>query len=89
MTLTMLVKTFFEFAAIVLLIVGLINEKKVIAFEDKFFKALRYHIRRRLRRAASSAAKVQNTRVNNENGNVSNEAGMTVISGKKSTSRVA
>lgn len=32
------IKTIFEFAAVVLLIVGFINEKKVIAFEIKLVK---------------------------------------------------
>ena len=45
------IKTFFEFAAVVLLIVGFINEKKVFAFEQKLFRAIRIHLRnRRLRK---------------------------------------
>ena len=39
--------SFFELAAVVLLIVGFINEKKVIAFEAKLFRAIRIHIRNR------------------------------------------
>ena len=33
-----IIKTIFEFAAVVLLIVGFINEKKIIAFEVKLVK---------------------------------------------------
>ncbi len=50
MTGTMLATTIFEFAAVILIIVGLLNEKKLIAFEDKLGfaigKFLRKHIRR-------------------------------------------
>ena len=45
------IKTFFEFTAVVLLIVGFINEKKIVAFEQKLFRAIRIHLRnRRLRK---------------------------------------
>lgn len=40
-------RTIGEFAAIVLLIVGFINEKKIIAFEIKLAKAIRIHWRNR------------------------------------------
>jgi hypothetical protein len=36
----MLLLTIFEFAAVVLIIVGLLNEKKLIAFEEKIGNAL-------------------------------------------------
>lgn len=45
MTFLEILKTFFEFAAVVLLIVGFINEKKVVAFEVKLARAIRIHIR--------------------------------------------
>jgi hypothetical protein len=50
MTGTMLLTTIFEFAAVILIIIGLLNEKKLISFEDKLGfaigKMLRKHIRR-------------------------------------------
>ncbi len=50
MTGTMLFTTVFEIAAVMLIIIGLLNEKKLIAFEDKLGsligKALRKYIRR-------------------------------------------
>ena len=50
--------TFFEFAAVVLLIIGFINEKKIIAFEVKLVRAIRIHIRnyRRRKQAEAQAA---------------------------------
>lgn len=50
--------TFFEFAAVVLLIVGFINEKKIIAFEVKLVRAIKIHIRnyRRRKQAEAQAA---------------------------------
>ncbi len=64
MTFLEILKTFLELAAVVLLIVGFINEKKVIAFEAKLARAIRIHIRNyRLRKQreaqAEYAAKVQ------------------------------
>lgn len=51
MTFLEIIKTFLELAAVVLLIVGFINEKKVIAFEVKLARAIRIHLRnRRLRK---------------------------------------
>ena len=37
----MILRTLLEFAAVVLLIVGFINEKKVIAFENRIFAAIK------------------------------------------------
>lgn len=49
--------TVLEFAAVVLLIVGFINEKKVIAFEVKLARAIKIHLRnRRLRKQREKAA---------------------------------
>ena len=45
MTFFEIIKTFFELAAVVLLIVGFINEKKVVAFEVKLARAIRIHLR--------------------------------------------
>ena len=45
------IKTALEFAAVILLIWGYINEKKIIAFEVKLARAIRIHLRnRRLRK---------------------------------------
>ena len=46
----MLFLTIFEFAAVVLIIVGLLNEKKLIAFEDRLGSALGAFIGKKLRR---------------------------------------
>lgn len=55
-----IVKTVFEFAAVVLLIVGFINEKKVVAFEVKLARAIKIHLRnRRLRKQREAAARIQ------------------------------
>lgn len=40
-------KTFFEFAAVVALIIGFINEKKVVAFEKRLAAAIRVYVRAR------------------------------------------
>ncbi len=49
--------TFFEFTAVVLLIIGFINEKKFVAFEEKLARAIRIHMRnRRLRKQREIAA---------------------------------
>lgn len=50
MTGTMLFLTIFEFAAVVLIIVGLLNEKKLIAFEDRLGTAIGTAIGKQLRR---------------------------------------
>ena len=53
-------RTVFEFAAVVLLIVGFIYEKKVVAFEVKLARAIRIHLRnRRLRKQRENAARIQ------------------------------
>ena len=55
--------SFFEMTAIVLLIVGFINEKKIAAFEAKLARAIRIHIRnyrrRKQRELAMAQAQVQ------------------------------
>lgn len=55
--------SFFEMAAIILLIVGFINEKKIAAFEAKLARAIRIHIRnyrrRKQRELAMAQAQVQ------------------------------
>ncbi len=47
MTLGTAILSFFELAAVILLIVGFIYEKKVIAFEVKLARAIRIHIKNR------------------------------------------
>ena len=57
MTFLEIIKTFFELAAVVLLIVGFINEKKVVAFEVKLARAIKIHLRnRRIRKQREKAA---------------------------------
>ena len=84
------IKTFFEFAAVVLLIVGFINEKKVIAFEQKLFKAIRIHLRnhriRKQREAARARASVQRRAPEDV---YDEEPVFTVVEGGKSAGRVA
>lgn len=59
MTLALIIKSLLELAAVVLLIVGFINEKKIIAFEAKLFRAIKIHIRNYRRRKALELAKQQ------------------------------
>ncbi len=91
MTALEIIKTFFEFAAVVLLIVGFINEKKIVAFEVKLAKAIRIHLRnRRLRKQREAqrayAARVQ-TRAPEDV--YEQEPVLTVVSGGKSSHQVA
>ncbi len=55
--------TFLEFAAVVLLIVGFINEKKIIAFEVKLARAIMIHIRNYRRRKQAEAQMAYASRV--------------------------
>ncbi len=51
------IRTVLEFAAVVLLIVGFINEKKIVAFEVKLARAIKIHRRnRRLRKQREARA---------------------------------
>ena len=50
-------RTVLEFTAVVLLIVGFINEKKVVAFEVKLARAIRIHLRNRRRRKQAEVAR--------------------------------
>lgn len=58
MTLAMVIRSLFELAAVVLLIIGFINERKIIAFEVKLARAIKIHLRRRrqLKQRALAAA---------------------------------
>ncbi len=63
MTFAEVIRTILEFAAVILLIVGFINEKKVVAFEVKLARAIRIHLRnrrvRKQREKAAMRAKIQ------------------------------
>lgn len=57
MTFVDIIRTVLEFAAVILLIVGFINEKKVVAFEVKLARAIKIHLRnRRIRKQREKAA---------------------------------
>ena len=43
---------FFEFAGVVLIIVGLLNEKKLIAFEDRISRKFKRWLNKRIRQKA-------------------------------------
>lgn len=58
-----IIKTFLEFAVVVLLIIGFINERKVIDFEDKLARAIRIHLRNRRLRKQREAAKAHSVKV--------------------------
>ena len=88
MSVFQIITTFFEFAAVVLLIVGFINEKKIVAFERKFFRAVKIHVRNYLRR---KLAEEQKTYVNAQSrapvvyeDEVEEKPVLTVIEGKSS-----
>lgn len=63
MTFAEIIKTFFELAAVILLIIGFINEKKIVAFEVKLAKAIKIHLRNRRIRKQKEAARAYQTRV--------------------------
>lgn len=85
-----IIKTFFEFAAVVLLIIGFINEKKVVAFEVKLARAIRIHLRnrriRKQREVAMERARIQRRAPEDA---CIEEPVLTVVSGRKSAGRVA
>lgn len=58
-----IIKTFLELAAVVLLIIGFVNEKKVVDFEVKLARAIRIHLRNRRIRKQREAAKAYSSRV--------------------------
>lgn len=63
MTFTEVLKIFFEFAAVVLLIVGFINEKKVVAFEVKLARAIKIHLRNRRIRKQRETSKAYQAKI--------------------------
>lgn len=52
-----IIKTFLELSAVILLIIGFINEKKIVAFEVKLARAIRIHLRNRRLRKQRDARK--------------------------------
>ncbi|MBQ2846936.1 MAG: hypothetical protein IJE74_01585 [Clostridia bacterium] len=58
-----IIKTFFELAAVILLIIGFVNEKKVVAFEVKLARAIRIHLRNRRIRKQREAARAYRAKV--------------------------
>ncbi len=87
-----IIKTFFEFAAVVLLIIGFINEKKVVAFEVKLARAIKIHLRNRRVRKQREAAKEYRARVQRrapEEIYVEEQPVFTVVQGNKSSYHVA
>ncbi len=92
MTFLAIVKTFLELAAVVLLIVGFINEKKVIAFEVKLARAIRIHIRNYRLRKQKEAQKAYAARVQRrapEDVYEEAEAPVLTVVGKNGSHRVA
>lgn len=91
MTALEIIKTFFEFAAVVLLIVGFINEKKIVAFEVKLAKAIRIHLRNRRLRKQREAQRAYAARVQARAPEdvYEQEPVLTVVSGGKSSHQVA
>ena len=90
MTFADIIRTVLEFSAVVLLIVGFINEKKVVAFEEKFARAVKIHLRnrriRKQREKAAMRAKIQSRAVEDF---YEGEPVLTLINGKGAAHRVA
>ncbi len=90
MTFADIIRTVLEFAAVILLIVGFINEKKVVAFEVKLARAIKIHLRnrriRKQREKAAMRAKIQSRAVEEI---YEEEPVLTLISGKGTAHRVA
>ncbi|MBQ8015490.1 MAG: hypothetical protein IJ264_04810 [Clostridia bacterium] len=86
-----IIKTIFEFAAVILLIVGFINEKKVVAFEVKLARAIKIHLRNRKARKAKEAAAVYAKHVQSRDAGALyvEEPVLTVVSKTKSSHQVA
>ena len=86
-----IIKTFFELAAVVLLIIGFVNEKKIVAFEVKLARAIKIHLRNRRIRKQREEARAYQARVQKrapEDVYVE-EPVLTVVEGKKTSYYVA
>ncbi len=90
MTFADIITTVLEFAAVVLLIVGFINEKKVVAFEVKLARAIKIHLRnhriRKQREKAAVCARVQSRAVEDF---FEEEPVLTLVHGGSSVHQVA
>ncbi len=87
-----IIKTIFEFAAVILLIVGFINEKKVVAFEVKLARAVKIHLRNRKARKAREAVAAysrKNVQSRDAGALYVEEPVLTVVSKAKSSHQVA
>lgn len=86
-----IIKTFLELAAVVLLIIGFVNEKKVVAFEVKLARAIRIHLRNRRIRKQREAARAYSSRVQERAPETEyfEEPVLTVVSDNKSSCFVA
>ena len=85
-----IIKTIFEFAAVILLIVGFINEKKVVAFEVKLARAIKIHLRNRKARKAKEAAAAYSRKVQSRDaGALYVEEPVLMVVSKKNSHQVA
>ena len=92
MTFAEIIRTVFEFAAVVLLIIGFINEKKVVAFEVKLARAIKIHLHNRRVRKQREAARVRaavQARAPEDVYEEEQQPVLTVVSGGKSSHQVA
>lgn len=86
----MIFRSFLEFAAIVLVIVGFVYERKIAAFENKLFRAIGIHIRNYRRRKAHEAMLArQAVQSRAPAAEPEEEIAITVVSGKSTSHRVA
>lgn len=90
MTFAEVIRTVLEFAAVVLLIIGFFNEKKVVAFEVKLSRAIKIHLRnrriRKQREKVAMAARVQSRAVEDF---FDEEPVLTLVNGGASVHQVA
>lgn len=85
-----IIRTVLEFSAAILLIIGFIKEKKVVAFEVKLARAIRIHLRnRRLRKQREAAAALSRVQSRAPEDVYDEEPVLTVVAGGKSSHRVA
>lgn len=90
MSIVEIIKTFFEFAAVVLLIIGFVNEEKVVDFEVKFARAVKIHLcNRRLRKQREAARQKAAIQKRAPSEDCFEQPVLTLMSQRKSTDRVA
>lgn len=78
-----IIRTILEFAAVVLLIYGFINEKKVVAFEQKLARAIRIHLRNRKKRKQREIAAAHANAQKRAPADPIDETPIILISGRK------